>query len=128
MKDFGSMIFRLIALSLAIFQIAHGADAEELDFPRRPGVSYSVANLNEYACLHGDLVRVTYVEYLGGPGRAPCTVVYKKRPPEKPSQEFLWWAKSDAGFCESKARLLIGKLRAAGWKCGLYRDVFGDGQ
>ena len=99
--------------------------ADELDFPRDSTASYSVFNLNEYACLNDEMIRVVYVEYLGGAGQPPCTVVYKKSPPEQPSQEFLWNAETNVGFCEDNARELVEKLRAGGWKCGLYADVLG---
>ena len=119
------MKLRLVAMFLAIFLVIPGVCADELDFPRNPDASYSVANLNEYACLRDQVVRVVYVEYLDGSGQPPCTVVYNKRPPEQPSQEFLWSAKTDVGFCEANARGLVEKLRGWGWKCGLYRDVLG---
>ena len=97
--------------------------AEALDYPQSPGADYSVLNLNEYACLRQDFRRVIYVEYIGGPGRPPCTVVYQKARPEKPAHDFPWYAEGDVGFCENKARELVGRLRRAGWKCGLFRDV-----
>ena len=100
-----------------------GAKADELDFPRDSNANYSVFNLNEYRCLNDEMIRVVYVEYIGGPGLPPCTVVYKKRLPEQPSQVFPWNAEMDVGFCEAKARKLVEKLRGGGWKCGLSRDV-----
>ena len=115
----------LITFALTVFLVVPGASADELDFPRNPDASYSAANLNEYACLRDLVVRVVYVEYIGGPGQPPCTVVYEKRLPEQPSQEFLCSAKMDVAFCEANAKALVEKLRGWGWKCGLYRDVLG---
>jgi hypothetical protein len=100
-----------------------GAPAEDLDFPRHPTAHYSVMNLNEYVCLREEFTRVMYVEYLGGTGRSPCTVVYKKARPEQPTHDFPWYSETDVDFCEAKAKELVDKLRNAGWKCGLSRDV-----
>lgn len=116
-------MFRLLSVTLAVIILVKGASAESLDFSRDPQADYSVWNLNEYACLRDEFTRVIYVEYLGGSGRPPCTVVYKKTRPEQPSHDFPWYAESDVDFCEGKARDLVDKLRDAGWKCGLFRDV-----
>ena len=110
------------------YEVIEAATTDELDFPRQPNSDYSVPNLNEYACLRDDMTRILYVEYLGGPGQAPCTVVYEKRPPEPSSRVFLWNAEENARFCEDNARDLVEKLRDWGWKCGLYLDVFGSSE
>lgn len=96
------------------------APAEELESPTKPD-----ANVSDFACLQGGMVRAIRVEYSGSVGEPPCSVVYEKSAPEQPSTEILWRTQHEKGFCEARARELVEKLRSSNWKCGLFRDVLG---
>ena len=76
-------------------------------------------SFNVYAdswnCSHDDLVREVVIEYPEG-GAVPCNVVYKKQT-EGVEDQVPWSALSEEGYCEEKARELVGKLESWGWVC-----------
>ena len=120
---------RLLAAAVLTAGISASAEAveEDLDFPMNPESTYSVTDMNQYACLRDGMIRAVYVEYSEVAGEPPCAVVYEKSSPEEASREIPWRAQADMGFCELHARELVEKLRNWGWKCGLFRDVLGIG-
>ena len=78
------------------------------------GVSCN-AYADSWNCSHDDLVREVQIEYPEG-GSVPCNVIYKKQT-EGFEDQVLWSAESEEGFCEEKARELVGKLESWGWVC-----------
>ena len=78
------------------------------------GVSYS-AHADSWNCSHDDLVREVQIEYPEG-GSVPCNVIYKKQT-EGFEDQVLWSAENAEGYCEEKARELVGKLESWGWVC-----------
>ena len=78
------------------------------------GVSYS-AYADSWNCSNSDLVREVQIEYPAG-GSVPCNVVYKKQT-EGVEDQVLWSAENEEGYCEEKARELVGKLESWGWVC-----------
>lgn len=77
-------------------------------------IGAAAAQERAYQCERSGVQRSITVEYQDPEQRVPCEVVYRK-PPEAP--EVLWSARSEAGFCESKAQELVGTLEQAGWAC-----------
>ena len=73
------------------------------------------------------MVRLISVEYAGPDGQPPCSVVYEKSLPERPSREVLWRAEHSTSYCELRVREFVEMLRSWNWKCGLFRDVFSAG-
>jgi hypothetical protein len=121
------MIRLIMTLCLAAAALTQVARADELDFPTNPDWSYSVTDVSQFACLRDRSVRIVYVEYYSAAGEPPCAVVYEKSPPEASSRETLWKSSSQRGFCQAQAGKLVQRLRNGGWRCGLYRDVYGIG-
>ncbi len=114
----------LVIGASAVALTAHGAKADELDFPQDPDAQYSVTDLHQFACLREEMTRLVYLEYSDVVGEPPCSVVYEKGPPGQPTREVLWRAENTQGYCEAQARAFVEKLRKSNWKCGLFRDVF----
>src|SRR5918992_1242261 len=75
-----------------------------------PGMAYGL----EYQCAHELAIRNVAVEFQKPGQQVPCKVVYHK-PPRTPS--VLWQAQVQVGFCEHKARELVGSLERSGWFC-----------
>jgi hypothetical protein len=75
----------------------------------------SAADADAWNCSHTDLVREVLVEYPEG-GTVPCNVVYKKAM-EGFTDQVLWSASNEQGYCEEKAREFVGKLESWGWDC-----------
>jgi predicted double-glycine peptidase len=72
------------------------------------------AHAQDYHCAFGSVGRTVAVHQDVTVGQESCAVVYHK-PPARPS--VLWTARSDAGFCESRAEELVQTLRDGGWSC-----------
>lgn len=70
------------------------------------------------------MVRLISVEYSEPDGKPPCSVIYEKSLPERPSKEVLWRAEHSTSYCELRVREFVEMLRSWNWKCGLFRDVF----
>ncbi len=72
-------------------------------------------------CEHssGNLVRTVRVQYFDKDSHLPCEVRYAK-PTEHPDAGYrvLWHAHNREGYCERKAKLLVGRLAGWGWQCG----------
>lgn len=68
----------------------------------------------EYQCAHELAIRSVTVEYQDPGQQVPCKVIYHK-PPQTPSA--LWQAQAQVGFCEQRARELVGSLQRSGWSC-----------
>lgn len=75
----------------------------------------SAAGADAWNCSHIDLVREVQVEYPEG-GAVPCNVVYKKAM-EGFTDQVLWSATNEQGYCEQKAREFVVKLESWGWGC-----------
>ncbi|QMU60624.1 MAG: hypothetical protein GKR92_02495 [Gammaproteobacteria bacterium] len=67
----------------------------------------------EHVCTNGDAMRVISVAYQDGQNQMPCEVNYDKGE----GVQTLWSAKSEIGYCESKAREFIEKHESWGWSC-----------
>ena len=78
------------------------------------GVSCN-AYADSWNCSNSDLVREVLIEYPAG-GSVPCNVVYKKQT-EGVEDQVVWSAENEEGYCEEKARELVGKLESWGWVC-----------
>ena len=78
------------------------------------GVSAGVS-ADAWNCSHDDLVREVVIDYPQG-GSLPCDVIYKKQT-EGFEDKVLWYAESQEGYCEEKAREFVGKLESWGWVC-----------
>lgn len=75
----------------------------------------SAAKADAWSCSHTDLVREVLIEYPEG-GALPCNVVYKKAM-EGFTDQVLWSASNEQGYCEQKAREFVVKLESWGWGC-----------
>ncbi|MDH3609077.1 MAG: hypothetical protein OEQ24_07540 [Gammaproteobacteria bacterium] len=67
----------------------------------------------EHVCTNGDAMRVISIAYEDDQNQIPCEVNYDKGE----GVQTLWSAKSEIGYCESKARELIEKHESWGWSC-----------
>ncbi len=67
----------------------------------------------EHVCTNGDTMRVISIAYEDGQNQIPCEVNYDKGE----GVQTLWSAKSEIGYCESKAREFIEKHESWGWSC-----------
>ena len=112
---------------LAIF-FAGGVKADDLESTSNSADGYSVNGLHHFACLQNDMVRLISVEYSEPDGKPPCSVIYEKSSPERPSKEVLWRAEHSTSYCELRVREFVQMLRSWNWKCGLFRDVFSTGE
>jgi hypothetical protein len=95
-------MFKLLHVLCAIWLVASTALS--------PRMAYGL----EYQCAHELVIRSVAVEYQTPGHQLPCKVVYHK-PPQTPS--VLWRAQAQVGFCEHKARELVGSLERSGWSC-----------
>ncbi len=75
----------------------------------------ALATANLTQCTNGDLHRSVEVVYSDPGHPVPCEVLYNK--PSEGTQESLWQANNEAGYCEDRAREFIGKLGEMGWAC-----------
>ncbi len=66
--------------------------------------------------------RVAIVEHRGG-ADITCEVIYWKDTEAPGVREVLWAAKTDAGYCDSKALGLVSKLGSIGWSCGSFASA-----
>ena len=72
------------------------------------------ATANEqYVCSHGDAKRLISVLYDNAESPLPCEVHYDKGE----GAQVLWNAKSEAGYCETKASEFVEKQESWGWSC-----------
>ena len=67
----------------------------------------------QYVCNNGDAKRVISVLYENAEERLPCQVQYDKGE----GAQTLWTAKSEAGYCETKASEFVEKQESWGWSC-----------
>ncbi len=105
--------------------LMQGALAGELGLSTSPNRDYSITDLNKFACLRDQMVRVIYVQYHRSVGDPPCSVIYEKSISDGSSAEVVWQATREKGYCEARARAFVQRLRGLNWKCGFYRDVLG---
>jgi len=76
------------------------------------------AAAREDKCVRGDgQVRRIEIAVEDSARGVPCEVVYWKDTEEPGVRRVLWSARTDAGFCKSKADELVAKLEAVGWTC-----------
>ena len=98
MKKFPVFAFLLIPFSAAVAQDA-----------------------TRYACSIDEVIR--RVEILSEPGvSVPCEVHYYKDTEDPGSDEVLWSAQNETGYCEARAAEFIERLEGMGWTC---RDAGG---
>lgn len=75
----------------------------------------SAADADAWSCSHSDLVREVLIEYPEG-SAVPCNVVYKKAT-EGFTDQVLWSATNEQGYCGQKAHEFVAKLESWGWDC-----------
>ncbi len=74
----------------------------------------AVANDNyRYECRHDSDLRTIEVVYLQRESAVPCEVRYLK----KNSEETLWNANYEIGYCEKQAEEFVKKQEQWGWSC-----------
>ena len=69
------------------------------------------------SCTNRDLVRRVIVAESSLGSDLSCEVIYWKDTEAPGRPEVLWTARQDAGYCYSKALVLIDKLASMGWTC-----------
>ena len=74
----------------------------------------AIADITE--CTNGGMSRTVEVVYSDPGHPVPCEVLYNK--PNEGTQESLWQANNQAGYCEERAREFIVRLGELGWACG----------
>lgn len=72
-----------------------------------------------YLCKHGEVVRIIEVVYSTPGEQVPCKVVYTK----STGPRTLWSAKSQIGYCESKAEAFINKIQKEGFTCTVQSEL-----
>ncbi|MDH3658995.1 MAG: hypothetical protein OEU92_03020 [Alphaproteobacteria bacterium] len=75
------------------------------------------AERSQFTCTSGNLVRRVIVDVGDLSTGLPCEVVYWKDKEAPGVRRVLWTARSDAAFCDGKAKGLVDKLANAGWRC-----------
>ena len=70
---------------------------------------------NDFVCRSNSETRVISVEYEHKGWRVPCKVKYEK--PVEGLTEYPWSAQALLGYCEDRAKFLVGKLENWGWNC-----------
>lgn len=68
---------------------------------------------DKYVCHKGSAERTVEVVYSQPGSKVPCEVKYTK----SNSNEVLWNATHEVGYCESKAKTFAAKLGGFGWSC-----------
>lgn len=82
-----------------------------------PSVVAQSEETMQTSCKNGDLVRrVVIAESSLSSGQA-CEVIYWKDIEAPGERQVLWTAKQDAGYCYSKALVLVNQLAGMGWTC-----------
>ena len=80
-----------------------------------PGLA--LAQGAETKCTYGDKVRRVAITSESGVS-VPCEVHYYKDTEAPGSDQVLWSASQQAGYCEEKKTAFIAKLEGWGWDCG----------
>ena len=80
-----------------------------------PGLA--LAQGAETKCTYGDKVRRVVITSEPGVS-VPCEVHYYKDTEAPGSDQVLWSASQQAGYCEEKATAFVTKLEGWGWNCG----------
>ena len=77
-----------------------------------PFLSFSLIAFagEKHVCTYGDAVRVISVAYEDDQNQVPCEVNYDKGE----GVQTLWTARSEIGYCESKAIELVEKHKSWG--------------
>ena len=65
---------------------------------------------------HGSERRIE-LQYVEGPDRLPCEVVYWRDSTKRGEGRPVWEAQNDFGFCIERTRDLVQKLQDSGWSC-----------
>ncbi|MBT4162639.1 MAG: hypothetical protein HOC70_16345 [Gammaproteobacteria bacterium] len=78
-------------------------------------LSASTTVADEFTCRANNEVRTVSVDYEHKGWEVPCRVKYEK--PSEGTVSYPWSAEATAGYCESKAEFLVGKLQNWGWVC-----------
>lgn len=92
------MGLRKLSLPLLILVISYPLAADE-DF--------------HYECRMGDSARIIAVYYDAVTKDVPCEVHYIKGG----SDQLLWQARTQAGYCEAKAIEFVDQQGGKGWQC-----------
>lgn len=92
------MGLRKLSLALLLFVISYPLAADE-DF--------------HYECRMGDSARIIAVYYDAVTKDVPCEVHYIKGG----SDQLLWQARTQAGYCEAKAMEFVDQQGGKGWQC-----------
>ncbi|MGI9276268.1 MAG: hypothetical protein ACR2PT_15685 [Endozoicomonas sp.] len=84
-----------------------------------------------YTCAHSHKQRVIEVIYLKRESEVPCEVRYTKGQLrhgdfQVDSEETVWKASYEKGYCEAKAAEFVKKQEGWGWACALDKTVKDD--
>ena len=77
-----------------------------------------------FMCRSQGSERRIELQYVEGPDRLPCEVVYWRDSTKRGEGRPVWEAQNDFGFCVERTRDLVQKLQDSGWSC---RKVAPDG-
>lgn len=77
-----------------------------------------------FMCRSQGSERRIELQYVEGPDRLPCEVVYWRDSTKRGEGRPVWEAQNDFGFCVERTRDLVQKLQDSGWSC---REVAPDG-
>src|SRR5690625_5540298 len=72
-----------------------------------------------FLCKSGDSERVIEVVYTNPDQSLPCEVRYHK----DGTEETLWRAQNEEGFCERHAQEVAADQQGRGWECGEARET-----
>jgi hypothetical protein len=89
-----------------------------------PNLAFS-QGVEKYQCTYGDMTRRVEILHEGAE-LVPCEVHYYKDTESPGSDELLWHAGADSGYCEEKTLEFVAKLRGWGWDCGHGDDAMAD--
>ena len=78
-------------------------------------LSMTSALANPTVCTNSGLTRTVEVVYEMEGQAAPCEVIYNKQ--TEGTQQSLWRANNEEGYCEARAAEFIEKLEGWGWEC-----------
>lgn len=70
---------------------------------------------HEYVCKNSGMTRTIAVQHEVEGQEVPCVVRYDK--PDEGKTEFPWNARTEQGYCASKADYLATRLGTFGWIC-----------
>lgn len=70
-----------------------------------------------FTCRRQGVERRIELQYVDGPDRLPCEVVYWRDFAARAEGSPVWEAQNDFGFCIERTRDLVQRLQDSGWSC-----------